>query len=68
MLNLDKQYQSYIEKLSTVLNKYFAIVDEAFAVDCSQAFQGSILLAEYVGVPNENILKSISDIDDFFMN
>jgi len=68
ILNLDKQYQSYIEQLNIILNEYFSLLDEAFAVDCKQAFQGSIMLAEYVGVPNGEILKSISEVDDFFMN
>ena len=61
---LDNQYRKYVE----LLKEYFSILDIAFAVDCRQALQGSIQLAEFVGVKNDEILRTESDIDDFFLN
>lgn len=66
--NLDKQYQAYVEHLNKLLKEYFSILDMAFAVDCKQSFQGSIQLARFVGVNESEILKSIDEIDDYFMN
>ena len=66
--DLDNQYRGYVERLNVLLNEYFSILDIAFAVDCRQALQGSIQLAEFVGVKNDEILRTESDIDDFFLN
>ena len=65
---LDNQYRKYVEQLNVLLKEYFSILDIAFAVDCRQALQGSIQLAEFVGVKNDEILRTESDIDDFFLN
>lgn len=65
--NLDKQYKTYVEQLNDLINEYFSILDMAFAVDCRQAFLGSIQLAEYVGVKNDEMLRTESDIDTFFL-
>lgn len=47
---LNKEYEQYVYQLDILLEEYFSILDSAFAVDYAQAFEGSILLAEYTGV------------------
>ncbi len=66
--DLDNQYRRYVEQLNVLLNEYFSILDIAFAVDSRQALQGSIQLAEFVGVNNDEILRTGSDIDNYFLN
>jgi len=65
--SLEKQYQDYVNRINDSMNKYFAVLDVAFAVDASLAFEGSIRLAKYVGVKESEILKSLNDIDNYFL-
>ena len=54
--------------LNAAMKEYFLILDDAFAVDCVQAFDGSIQLARYIGVSENDILNTIKDIDDYFLS
>lgn len=46
---------------------YKKISKKAFSKDPNEAFEGSIELARYFGVPENQILKSKEEIDRFFM-
>lgn len=46
---------------------YEEIMKKAFSEDPETAFQGSIELARYSGVPEDDILKSKEEIDRFFL-
>lgn len=65
---LEKRYQQLIEQLKKEIMKFTSMVELAFDPDINVAFKGSIALAEYVGVPEDQILRSKADIDDYFMN
>ncbi|MCM1263559.1 MAG: hypothetical protein NC313_12670 [Butyrivibrio sp.] len=65
---LDEQYQKLIEQLEKELAKYASLLELAFDVDVNKAFEGSIALADYVGVPPGKVLRTQEDIDDFFTN
>lgn len=62
------QYKRYVEQINIAMKEYFLILDDAFAIDCVQAFDGSIHLARYIGVSEDEILKSNADIDDYILN
>lgn len=70
--NLDKmlaeRYQQLITQLKQEFAKYASVLELAFDMDVNIAFNGSIALADYVGVPPENVLRSKADIDNYFLN
>jgi hypothetical protein len=66
--SLDAQYKQYVEQINFAMKEYFSILEDAFAIDCVQAFNGSIQLARYVGVHEDEILKTIEDVDDYILN
>lgn len=65
---LDKQYREYVNRINSELKQYCMLLESAFAFDIKDAFSGSVKLAQYVGVPLEDLLKSKEEIDDFFLN
>lgn len=68
--NLDKmlaeRYQLLIARLKREFAKYVSVLELAFDVDVNIAFNGSIALADYVSVLQENVLRRKADIDNFF--
>ena len=44
------------------------MIDNAFAPDFRDAFLKSIAFAKAAGVNGDDILSSVEDIDDFFMD
>ena len=66
--SLDAQYKQYVKQINIAMKEYFLILEDAFAVDCVQAFDGSIQLARYIGVSEEDILKTIDEIDDYILS
>lgn len=65
---LEERYQQLIAQLKKELAKFTSILELAFSRDVNIAFDGSIALADYVGVAEDQILRSKSDIDNYFMN
>lgn len=51
--SLDAKYKQYSKQINIAMKEYFLILEDAFAVDCVQAFDGSIQLARYIGVSEE---------------
>ena len=66
--SLETRYKQYVEQINLAMKEYFSILEDAFAIDCVQAFDGSIQLAKYVGVHEDEILKTIEDVDDYILN
>lgn len=64
----DKKYHKYIDKLNEGLRIYYDILERAFSPNYEEALPGSVALAMSFGVPSEEVLKSISEIDDYFLN
>ena len=64
---LDAQYQMLVAELSQEMKEYLALLDMALSPDPSEAFDGSIALAKSVGVPEDELLTTMDDIDDFFL-
>lgn len=65
---LEERYQALIAQLKRELAKFTSVLELAFDVDVNIAFDGSIALADYVGVAQDKVLRNKSDIDNYFLN
>ena len=66
-VELDKKYRKYIHDLNEEMRRYYKVLDRAFSPNYEEALVGSVALAISFGVPGEELLKSFSEIDDYFM-
>ena len=64
---LDNKYRKYIDELNEGLVIYYGMLERAFSPNYAEALEGSVALAMSFGVPGEELLKSISEVDDYFM-
>ena len=64
---LEEKYRRYIDELNEGIRIYYGMLERAFSPNYSEALQGSVVLAMSFGVPSEELLKSISEIDDYFL-
>ena len=65
---LEERYQQLIAQLKKELTKYTSMLELAFDPNVNIAFDGSIALADYVGVAQDRVLRSKVDIDNYFLN
>ena len=65
---LEKKYQKYIDELNEGIKTYFGMLERAFSPNYAEALEGSAALAISLGVPGGEVLKSIPEIDDYFIN
>lgn len=65
---LEERYRQLLAQIKRELAKFTSILELAFDPDINIAFDGSIALADYVGVAREQVLRNKSDIDHYFMN
>ena len=68
--SLDAEYKSFVESILTKYNTLGGLTAMAFNFDLNYQlrFEYSQKLAAANGVPDEEILKTEMDIDDFFLN
>lgn len=64
---LDIQLASYRRTVEVDADQFLDLIDNAFEPGAIDRFAGSAALARAAGVPEEQILKSIDDVDAFFM-
>lgn len=65
---LDERYHALLAMLKKELEKFSSMLELAFDSDVNIAFDGSIALADYVGVTPEKVLRNKQDIDQYFLN
>ncbi len=65
---LEERYQQLMAQLKQELAKYASVLELAFDMDVNVAFDGSIKLADYVGVSKEKVLRNKADVDNYFLN
>ncbi len=65
---LDERYHALLAMLKKELEKFSSMLELAFDSDINIAFDGSIALADYVGVTPEKVLRNKQDIDQYFLN
>lgn len=65
---LEERYQKLISRLKEELAKFTSVLELAFDKDVNIAFDGSVALADYVGVDAERVLRNKHDINQYFLN
>ena len=66
---LDERINAYIDALKDELDEFDSLVERAFnTTDFQTAFRGSVELALSTGVDEDKILKSIEEVNDYFMS
>ena len=63
---LDKKYRKYIDELNEGLTVYYEMLERASSPNYAEALDGSVMLALSFGIPGDELLKTISEIDDYF--
>ena len=61
------QFDKYMEELNAQAAEFQSFIDSAFDTDLRGRLRGSVELARAAGVEEDEILKTIEDVDDFFM-
>ncbi|MGL4831113.1 MAG: hypothetical protein ACRCWS_00820, partial [Propionibacteriaceae bacterium] len=64
---LDAEQQLLIAGLRQQMDAYLALMEQAFSPDLTAAFDGSIQLAEELGLSSSTILRDTEDISDYFL-
>ena len=64
---LEEKLLEVMAEIQKSLDRFEDLEKLAFDVEINKAFEGSILLAEEVGVPFNDILKTKEDIDIYFL-
>ena len=65
---LEIKFNAFKRELQEESDRFIVLVENAFDTDIRDALSGSVELARTTGVKEEEILKSVDDIDDFFLN
>ena len=64
---LQQQYDAFLQELQENAAQFQSLIDKAFSSDIHEALMHSAALARAAGVKEEELLKSIEDVDFFFM-
>lgn len=65
---LSAEYHFYIEQLNRCFEEFTELVSAAFDPDFEKAFEGSILLARYMRVTDDEILKDYDEVASYFLD
>ena len=65
---LQAEYEEYLAELSEYSERFQGLIDAAFTPDIQNSLMHSAELARAAGVKEEELLTSIEDVDDFFLN
>lgn len=65
---LDAEYEMLLEQIRVNMAEYISLLEAAFHPDPVMAFEGSIVLAEALGVPQSEILDTPEKIESYFVN
>ena len=65
---LDGEYAACISGLRENMSEYISLLEKAFSPNAAMAFSGSVELAVSLNVPDGEILHTLEEVDDFFLN
>ena len=65
-MRLETEYHSFIDMLNDDLSVYYKMLEKTYVPDYEVALNMSAQLARYLAVPENEILTSIAEIDDYF--
>jgi hypothetical protein len=61
------RYQKCVECISRDVERYMDILNQTYSTDTMAAFDASISMAKYIGVPMGEVLDSKQKIDEYFL-
>lgn len=64
---LETRYTAYMEEVNQQRKQFESLIDDAFNPNLRNSLMQSAALARGAGVKEEEILRTMGDIDDFFM-
>ena len=64
--DLKNEYNIFIEKIKQEVDLYMQIVEKLYSPDIHAVFEGTIEMAKFYGVPENEILDSQEKIDNYF--
>lgn len=65
---LDKRNKELINELNDGLKRYYKLLEKAFSPNYEEALYGSVALANAYGLPTDELVTSIEEIDEYFLN
>ncbi len=64
---LHQEFEAYLAEVKEKAKRFQTLVDDAFSPDLRESLLQSVALAKASGVKDEEILRTVEEIDDFFM-
>lgn len=64
---LEEQFDQFKQELQEETDRFNTAINNAFDTDIRSAFEGSVELAREAGVKEEEILKNVNDVDEYFL-
>ena len=65
---LQTEYEAYLAEVNEYSDRFRGLIDAAFTPDIHDSLVQSAALARAAGVKEEELLITIEDVDDFFLN
>ena len=65
---IQAEYEEYLAEVNTYSERFRGLIDKAFTPGIRNSLMKSAELARAAGVKEEELLTSIEDVDDFFLN
>lgn len=65
---LEAEYHQHMEDMNRCFERYMGLLTAAFDPDVEKALDGSVALAKYMGVADDEILDSYEKIADYFVS
>ena len=67
-LELQAKFEAYKAELDAESRQFMSLVDNAFNPQFRASLHSSVALARAAGVKEEEILKTVEDVDKFFLD
>lgn len=65
---IQAEYEEYLAEVNTYSERFRGLIDKAFTPGIRNSLMKSAELARAAGVKEEELLTSIEDVDNFFLN
>ena len=62
------EYKEYLEEVNRYYERFRGLIDEAFTPDIRDSLMQSAELVKASGFKEEELLTSIADVDELFLN
>ncbi len=66
--NLNKECQAILKRIDDYYQQLGGLIEAALNPDLNKRLAGSIALCRFVGVPEEEIIHTTSELDDYMLN